>query len=278
MILFYLFSASTIYAQEELSRVGFGNDFAGDIQEISVQEISTPKITQRALVFNKLPKIFNWYEKIITSFSTEKSRTGKYIHRIKDLKKKIYWEIERCPQAGLEAKEQANNGLIEMGQRSNFMEFDDIEIIDDFQILLGDIENMITDEAYAEEAASLFEYEYNDELQQPSDLDIFSRGKKQKKSKKTKKKKNKHNRNDEWILTNQNQQQRLEENKETLQTLRPPRVIVYKLNKGIMKWFNLFLPKSCKKFWKLTKRMKGLKKQITNLMPLHTYVDELTFV
>ena len=58
---------------------------------------------------------------------------------------------------------------------------------------------------------------------------------------------------------------------------RPPRVLVYRLNKTIIKWFNNFMPAECRKFTRIYKRMKGLKRQITRLVPKHEYIyDEVT--
>ena len=65
---------------------------------------------ERAVWFDRLPKIFNWYDSIIEKFIPE-SKVGRYQHRIKDLQKKVYWEITRCDDAGIDAQEQALFGL-----------------------------------------------------------------------------------------------------------------------------------------------------------------------
>ena len=69
---------------------------------------------ERAVWFDRLPKIFNWYESIIEKFIPN-SKVGKYQHRVKDLQKKIYWEITRCEDAGIDAQEQALFGLNDLG-------------------------------------------------------------------------------------------------------------------------------------------------------------------
>ena len=53
---------------------------------------------------------------------------------------------------------------------------------------------------------------------------------------------------------------------------RPPRVLLYRVNKTIGKWFQNFLPKSCKKQPKIERRLKGLKKKINNIMPEHEFI------
>ena len=53
---------------------------------------------------------------------------------------------------------------------------------------------------------------------------------------------------------------------------KPPRVLLYKVNKTMVKWFNNFLPSECRKFSPIYRRMKGLKRQITKLMPKHQFI------
>ena len=53
---------------------------------------------------------------------------------------------------------------------------------------------------------------------------------------------------------------------------RPPRVLLYRVNKTIGKWFQNFLPKSCKKQPKIERRLKGLKRKIHNIMPQHEFI------
>ena len=40
----------------------------------------------------------------------------------------------------------------------------------------------------------------------------------------------------------------------------------------MVKWFNNFLPSECRKFSPIYRRMKGLKRQITKLMPKHQFI------
>ena len=53
---------------------------------------------------------------------------------------------------------------------------------------------------------------------------------------------------------------------------RPPRVLLYRVNKTIGKWFQNFLPSTCKKQPKIERRLRGLKKKINNIMPEHEFI------
>ena len=55
---------------------------------------------------------------------------------------------------------------------------------------------------------------------------------------------------------------------------RPPRVLVLRLNKTLMKWFKNFMPERCRKFSRIFKRMKTLRKQVIKLMPKHEWQNE----
>lgn len=139
----------------------------------------TVGLTQRSVWFDKLPKIFNWYETIINKF-TPVGKAFKYVNRIGQLKTKIYWEIRRCPEAGIDAQEQAIAGLEEMGLqgRSEFFSTGGLE----FDAMVGDLERMMVDSKYLIQIAEDFEYEIDDDFQNPI-LPTLMRGRRRKKKK-----------------------------------------------------------------------------------------------
>ena len=137
-----------------------------------------------------MPKIFNWYETIINKF-VPAGKAHKYVHRIGQVKTKIYWEIRRCPDAGIEAQEQAVAGLEEMGLqgRSDIFSLGDSGL--EFDSMVDDLERMMMDDAYLMEVAEDFEYEANDDFETPL-LPKLMRGRRRKKGKKKGK-------NAEWV-------------------------------------------------------------------------------
>ena len=66
---------------------------------IAAQKTTPEPVDERAVIFNRLPKVFNWYEIVITKFVRGK-KAGKYIHRVNELKQRIVWETDRCEAAG----------------------------------------------------------------------------------------------------------------------------------------------------------------------------------
>lgn len=217
------------------------------------------KDQQRVVVYARLPRIFNWYEELLTRFVGQRKR-GKYIHRIGELKQKIYWEIDRCESAGPDAKEQAQAGLIEMGlghlvdQQQRNDDIDLAELID----MADELDAMFQDSNYLSNVVDSFQYEDNDDLETPfvdTERKVGNRPNRP----------NRPNKNTPWKATSQLK------NPMNDSVGKPPRVLLYKVNKTMQKWFKNFLPKTCKKFPRIFKRMKSLKKQITKLMPTHQY-------
>ena len=104
-----------------------------------------------------MPKIFNWYETIINKF-TPPGKAGKYVHRIGQLKTKIYWEIRRCPDAGIEAQEQAVAGLEQMGiqGRSEILGMDSDMGGFEFDAMVDDLARMMVDDGYLMEISEEF--------------------------------------------------------------------------------------------------------------------------
>jgi len=225
-------------------------------------------LSERAVWFERLPKIFNWYTTIIDKF-TPPGKARKFSHRILDLQKKVYWEIRRCPDAGIDAQEQALAGLeqIEELGRSDFRPFRG----EDFGFAFDELSKMMHDDQYLKKVSDDFEYEDNDDFQNVGLSMQFARGLARRKGKGAignRPGKKKPGKNTQWKVMTDNDNQELET------VSRPPRVLLYKVNKSITRWFDLFLPKTCKKFTPIFKRLKGLKRRITNLMPKHEWIPD----
>lgn len=127
------------------------------------QTIGISRQLERAVWFDKLPKIFKWYETIIDKF-VGKRKSGKYKHRILKLRKKMYWEVQRCPEAGIEAQEQAIAGLNEIGFHSRSGNFSNPT---GFDVMYENLAQMMVDQNYLKQVSDDFEYEVNDDFETP---------------------------------------------------------------------------------------------------------------
>merc|ERR1712048_881769 len=204
-------------------------------------------VDERLVNFNRLPRVFEWYKTVIGKFVRGKF-VGKYQHRIDQLYQKIVWETERCPKAGPTANQNKNG---------RFADEDNL-ILDDFEKSIAELEQMMSDDKFLVEVSKNFEYEENDDLYTPDD---------QSSGRKIGNRPTKPGKDTEWKATTMT-------GMDFDFASRPPRVLVYRLNKTLIKWFNDFMPAECRKFTRIYKRMKGLKMQITKLMPKHQWQFE----
>jgi len=160
------------------------------------------------------------------------------------LKQKIRWEITRCPKAGIDASKNGNGRMAEM-------------LLDEFSDSIDELDILFSSDDALFEASESFAYEADDDLETPDPVSrqVGNRPKRPGKGK-----------HSEWKAMSQTKNPMLET------VGKPPRVLLYKVNKTMVKWFNNFLPAECRKFSPIYRRMKGLKRQITKLMPKHEFI------
>jgi len=229
------------------------------------------RMDERLVMFGRLPKVFNWYNILIDKFIPAK-KAGKYKHRVGQVAQRIEWEINRCEMAGPEANKNDNQRGVD-------------ELLESFKGDYEDLDSLFNDPDFLAKVVDEFEYEDDDILETPYEdterrvsWNTAGKGKKKKGKGKKKKGSGKGNRptsnnkkpgkDAEWKATSQVKN-------DELQTVgRPPRVLLYRVNKTILKWFNNYMPQECLKYTRIFKRLKGLKMQMTKLMPTHEYVFE----